>query len=216
MWSVEVVCLSSTNIQKTCHGWMNTVTSITMIELYKKFLITYSKASTEKSHSLRSILLRNLRLLTLPGWMTTSRGQPSQTFKVFTSLSVNKNTEDRNIILLTLRWKFWKINLLKLTNKVSFHPNISLTMRKLQSRISFWSNRRKFCLCNLLFYLVWWPRFLISKNISIDSSWSIWNIHTKFHKSQKNIWLSFWYQNHSRFEKKNGGGWCCGSWIRHF
>ncbi len=54
-----------------------------------------------------------------------------------------------------------KIILLKLADEVSFDLNISLTVKKqtLQSCISFRSNRRKFCLCYLLFYLVWWHSF---------------------------------------------------------
>ena len=58
---------------------------------------------------------------------------------------------------------FEKLFLLKLVDKVSFHLNISSTIKTLQTCISFRSNRRKLCLCYLLFYLVWWPHFLISK-----------------------------------------------------
>ncbi len=65
--------------------------------------------------------------------------------------------------VLCLTWNFEKVMLLKLTDKVSFHLNISSTMQNLQTRISFRSNRRKMCLCYLLFYLLWWPRCLISK-----------------------------------------------------
>ncbi len=58
---------------------------------------------------------------------------------------------------------FEKLILLKLADKVRVHLNISSTMRKLQSCVSFRSNKRKLCLCYSLFYLVWWPHFLISK-----------------------------------------------------
>ncbi len=59
---------------------------------------------------------------------------------------------------------FEKLILLKLPDQVSFHLNISSTMKKLQTYISFRINRRKLFLCYLLFYIVWWPCFLISKH----------------------------------------------------
>ena len=51
-----------------------------------------------------------------------------------------------------------KLTLLKLADKVCFHLNISSTMKKLQTCISFRSrpNRRKLCLCYLLFVNVIW------------------------------------------------------------
>ncbi len=51
--------------------------------------------------------------------------------------------------------------MLKLASKVSFHQNISTIVKKLQTFILFTSNGRKSCLCYSLFYLVWWPCFLI-------------------------------------------------------
>ena len=51
---------------------------------------------------------------------------------------------------------FEKLILLKLADKVSFHVNISSTMKKNPQNtcISFGSKRRKMSLCYLLFYLV--------------------------------------------------------------
>ncbi len=57
-----------------------------------------------------------------------------------------------------------KLVLLKLADKVSFDLNISSSLKKLQTCISFRSNMKNCAYkCHLLFYLVWWPRFLISK-----------------------------------------------------
>ena len=106
---------------------------------------------------------------------------------------------------------FQKLILLKLADKISFHLNISSKMKKLQTRISFGSNRRKWCLCYLLFNLVcmvtmfsnFQATFLLNcpKLFGISTS----NSATKVRK----IWQNFWYQNQSRFEKN--WGWCCGS-----
>ena len=108
-----------------------------------------------------------------------------------------------------LHENFEKLIFLKLADKVRFHLNISFTMKtKLQTCISFRSNRRKMCLCYLLFYLVWWPRFLIifPRNISVDFSWSTWNIHIKFkHKSQKNITELLIPKSQWVWKKKIGG-----------
>ncbi len=70
-----------------------------------------------------------------------------------------------DVVLPFIAWheKFEKLILLRLAEKVSFHLNISSKMKKLQTCISSRINKRKLCLCYLLFYLVWWPRFLISK-----------------------------------------------------
>ncbi len=57
---------------------------------------------------------------------------------------------------------FEKLSWLKLAEKASFHLNISSTKKKLEMCKLFRSNRWKLCLW-LLFYLVWWQRFLISK-----------------------------------------------------
>ncbi len=95
---------------------------------------------------------------------------------------------------------FEKLILLKLADKVSVHLNISSTMRKMQSCLSFRSNRRKLCLCYLLFYLVWWPCFLISKQ---HFCWFLLKYLEHPHQVRK-IWLNVWYQNHIGFEKNLG------------
>ena len=58
---------------------------------------------------------------------------------------------------------FEKVILLKLADKVSFHPNISFTMKKSCNLVTRLKVIRENCWCYLLFYLLWWPRFLISK-----------------------------------------------------
>ena len=82
---------------------------------------------------------------------------------------------------------FEKLILLKLVDKVSLHLNIFPSMKKKPCKIVS-RDRRKLCLCHLLFYLLWWPRFLISKQ---HFRWFLlknWNIHSIFHhKSQKNM-----------------------------
>ncbi len=71
---------------------------------------------------------------------------------------------DKNPIKRCLTWKFRKIILLKLTDKVRFHLNISSTMRKNCKLVSRLEVIEENCAkCYLLLYLVWWPRFLISK-----------------------------------------------------
>ena len=47
---------------------------------------------------------------------------------------------------------FEKLIFLKLADKVSFHLSISFTMKNLQTCIFFRSNKKKLCLCYLLFY----------------------------------------------------------------
>ncbi len=53
----------------------------------------------------------------------------------------------------------------KVADTVTFPTKISSMVKKLQICISFVSNLRKRCLCYLLFYKWWKPRFLISKRV---------------------------------------------------
>ena len=73
--------------------------------------------------------------------------------------------------------------LLKLADKVSLTKIINYlihNIKKMQTCDSFRSNRREL----YLGYLLWWPRFLISK----QHFQSIWKTHTKVHhKGQKNM-----------------------------
>ncbi len=70
---------------------------------------------------------------------------------------------------------------------VTFHLNMSPTMKKMKISILFRSTTRKLFLCYLLFYLVWWPHFVISKQ---HFCWFLLKYleYTKFqHNSQKNM-----------------------------
>ncbi len=58
------------------------------------------------------------------------------------------------------KWLFFK-----LADMVTFPTKTSSHGEKLQICISFVSNLRKQCLCYLLFYKWWEPRFLISKRV---------------------------------------------------
>ncbi len=58
------------------------------------------------------------------------------------------------------KWIFFK-----LADMVTFPTKTSSMVKKLQMCISFVSNLRKECLCYLLFYKWWKPRFLISKRV---------------------------------------------------
>ncbi len=67
-----------------------------------------------------------------------------------------------------------KIILLKLADKVRFHLNILPTMKKMETSISFKSNR-KLCICYLLFSV---------GHVQATFPLISWNTHTKFeHKS---------------------------------
>ena len=92
---------------------------------------------------------------------------------------------------------FEKLLLLKLVDKVSFHLNISPTMEKMQTCISFGS-------IYLLFYLVWWPRFIFQATFLLIFP-KLFGIFTlKFTTKVRKIWLNFWYQNHNGFWKNWG------------
>ena len=120
--------------------------------------------------------------------------------------------------MLYIVWKkgawhenFEKLILLKLADKVSFHLNISSTVKKIETCI--WFRIGENC-AYLLFYLVWWPRFLISKQYFC---WFFLKylehiFTTNFSTKVRKIWLNFWYQNQNEFEKNWRDEWCCGSY----
>ncbi len=123
------------------------------------------------------------------------------------------------VTLVTLKgaWheNFEKLILLKLPDNVSFHLNISATMKKLQTCISIRSNKRKMCLCYLLFIfsvVTTFSNFQATFPLISPKVFGIFTLNctTKVWK----ILLNFWYQNHSGFEKNWGDD--VVDHVRHF
>ncbi len=100
---------------------------------------------------------------------------------------------------------FEKLILVKLVDKVSFHLNITSTVKRLQTCILFISNSRNCAyVIYCLNYLVWWPRFLISKQHFHWFLLKYLEFTPNFTTKVTKIWLNFWYQNHSGYEKNWG------------
>ncbi len=103
-----------------------------------------------------------------------------------------------------------KLIFFKLADMVTFPTKTSSMVKKLQQCISFVSNWRKQCLCYLLFYKWWKPRFLNSKRVF---RWFLLN-YIKFARQISLIRPSKYdstFGTKISICLKKVGGWGCGS-----